>query len=113
MITDKAKRGKIFRLITSGLWTFYGLMSLLRYLKTGDQFLLWTGLLIGIGHLGIFIAFLFKSVANEISFENIKSVELDQDNNLSIKLKNGRTRRVNQVYATQEFKEYITKFQSV
>jgi membrane protein implicated in regulation of membrane protease activity len=44
------------------IWMIFGIFSLLRYLQTGDQFLLWTGLIIGIGHLFIILRSLFKTL---------------------------------------------------
>lgn len=116
IVTDKARSQRKYNLISSGIWIFYGTMSVLRYLKTGDQFLLWTGLFIGLAHLWIFVSFLLRVVESEISVNDIKSLKLKApfgNNNLDIKLKNGRTRRVSQVYATKEFRDYIDQFQTL
>lgn len=112
-ITDKAQRQRNLRLISSGAWFFYGFISILRFLKTGDQFLLWTGLIIAIGHLGIFIAFILRSAASEIARSEVKSIQLKKWNGnefLDIQLRNGRNRRVPQIYATQAFRDYIDQF---
>jgi len=111
-ITDNAKRQRTYRLISSGMWTMYGTLSVLRYFKTGDQFLLWTGLFIGIAHFGIFVAFLLRSVQNEISLKDVKSMKLKSpfgDVNLDIKLNNNRIRRVSQVENEDELQEYLDK----
>jgi hypothetical protein len=55
IISDDAVKQKRQTLLTSSLWTFFGTISVLRYLKTGDKFLLWSGLLIGIGHFLIVV----------------------------------------------------------
>ena len=47
-------------LVTSAMWIFYGIISIYRYEKVGDDFLYWSGLFILITHGLIFIAFLFK-----------------------------------------------------
>jgi hypothetical protein len=49
------------RLLINALWIFYGILSVLRYFKTGDMFLLWTGLIIGVAHLVVFLWTFFKS----------------------------------------------------
>jgi hypothetical protein len=112
IISDNAVRQKRVRLFTSGIWIFYGILSVLRYVRTGDEFLLWTGLLIGIGHLIVFIAFLFRSVKSEITMEEVRSMKFKSRFNndfLDIKLKSGRVRRVSQVDDTEELQEYLDK----
>ncbi|HKM45282.1 MAG TPA: hypothetical protein VJY12_07475, partial [Dysgonamonadaceae bacterium] len=47
IIVDDAKKQKRLTLTSSIMWTIFWIFSVLRYLKTGDQFLLWTGLVIG------------------------------------------------------------------
>ncbi|MEI7828429.1 MAG: hypothetical protein WCI31_01595 [Prolixibacteraceae bacterium] len=112
IITDNAKRQKWYRLVTSGMWTFYGALSVLRYFKTGDQYLLWTGLFIGIAHFGIFVAFLFRSVQSEVALKDVKSMKLKSpfgDVFLDIKLNNNRIRRVSQVENEDELQGFIDK----
>jgi hypothetical protein len=111
-ITDNAQRQKRVRLLTSGIWIIYGILSILRYMRTGDEFLLWTGLLIGIGHFVVFIAFLFRSVKSEITMDEVKSMKFKSRFNndfLDIKLSSGRVRRVSQVDDTAELKEYLDR----
>ena len=71
LIIDEAIKQRQIRLLTSGMWTVYGILSVLRYLKTGDEFLLWTGLIIGIGHFILLITFLTRTVKKEISIKEI------------------------------------------
>lgn len=110
-ILDTAKKQYRLRVFSSSLWTFYGIMSILRYTKTNDQFLLWTGLAIGIGHFIILILSLFRSTKNEIKLDDIKSLELKQrfgNNFLDIKLLGNKTRRVDQIdIINHELKQYI------
>lgn len=49
------------KLFNSAIWTIYGAISVLRYLKTDDQFLFWTGLFIGVAYLIIFILNVLRS----------------------------------------------------
>ena len=82
----------------------------MRYFKTGDQFLLWTGLFIGVTHFLIFILNLFRSNQNEILFDDIKSIKVKQrfgNRFLDIRLKNNRLRRVIGVDNSQELEDYI------
>ncbi len=45
----------------SGLWIFFAMMSILRFYKTGDEFLLWSGLIIGIGHIVVILRIALKT----------------------------------------------------
>jgi hypothetical protein len=47
-------------LFSSTLWMLYGIFSVLRYRQTGDEFLLWSGIIIGGLHAIVFVLFLFK-----------------------------------------------------
>ena len=112
IITDNARKQRIQFLIISGLWVFYGTMSVLRYLKTGDQFLLWTGLLIGIAHFLLFVVYLFRSVKSEISMNDVKSMKLKSrfgNDFLDIKLNSGRVRRIIQIEDRDELQVYLDK----
>jgi hypothetical protein len=109
-ISDKSTKQSRFQLFSSGMWTIYGTLSVLRYLKTGDQFLLWTGLLIGIAHFVIFILILFRSTQSDILLGDIKSIKVKQrfsNKFLDIRLKNNRLRRVNGVENSEELDDYI------
>lgn len=109
-ILDNSKKQNLLQLFSSGMWTIFGTLSVLRYLKTGDQFLLWTGLFIGIAHFGIFILNLLRSNQSEISFDDIKSIKIKRrfsDEFLDIRLKNNRLRRVIRIENSQELEKYI------
>ncbi len=110
IITDKAKNQRAMKLFTSGLWVFFGTMSVLRFLRTGDQFSLWTGLIIAIGHFVVFAGFLVRSVQAEIYWEDVRSIKLRSrfgNHFLDIKLKNNRIRRVTQIDDTDQLEAYI------
>lgn len=110
VITDDASQQKRRTLLTSGVWAMYGTLSVLRYLKTGDQFLLWTGLFIGIAHLVVCISALFRTVEPKISFDDIKSIKVKRrfgDKHLDIRLKNNRLRRVSHIDDSEELNRYI------
>lgn len=109
-ISDNSRKQSIIQLFSSAMWTIYGIISVLRYLKTGDQFLLWTGLFIGTAHLIIFILNLLRSNQSEINLDDIKSVKVKKrfsNEFLDIRLKNNRLRRVSGIENTQELEEYI------
>ena len=118
VIQDNAKKQNRWRIISSSGWTFFGIMSILRYLNTGDQFLLWSGLFIGIGHLVILGFMLFRSSKSEVFKDEITSIELKQrmgNRFLDIKLKGNKIRRVNQVdNICDELQTYIdTNFKPI
>ena len=109
-ITDNAKKKSRTTFFISGLWTLYGILSVFRYLKTGDEFLLWTGLIIGLGHGIVIVGTLFRSVQSEINLNEVKSIKIKQrfsNEFLDIKLKNNRIRRVSQIDQMGDLEEYI------
>jgi len=111
VIIDNARKQYRLRVFSSSLWSFYGIISVLRYFKTGDQFLLWTGLFIGIGHFVLLISSFFRITKNEIKKSEIRSLELKQrfgNNFLDIKLVGNKIRRVSQIdIINHELKHYI------
>jgi len=100
IINDNARKEHLTRILSSAMWTIYGIFSLLRYMKTGDDFLLWSGFIIGIGHFVILIFNLFITTKNEIEKNDIVNMELKNrfgNKMLAIKLTNHKTRRIHQV----------------
>jgi hypothetical protein len=88
----------------------YSVLSVLRFFKTGDEFLLWTGGLIGIGNLIVFILTLTRSIQTEILFDEIKAKKVKGrfgNKFLDIKLNNNRIRRVNKINDWIELEEFI------
>jgi hypothetical protein len=114
IIKDNAKKLFRTRIFSSSLWTFFGIMSVLRYMNTKDQFLLWTGLFIGIAHFIILVLTLFISSKQEIKMDEIKSMELKRRSGhyfLDIKLTGNKIRRVNQVDDIKpELESYIETY---
>ena len=109
-ISDNSRIQKINQLLSSGIWTIFGTISVLRYMKTGDQFLLWTGLFIGIAHFIIFILNLLRSNQSEVLLDDITSIKITRRFNkefLDIKLKNNKLRRVIGIENSLELEEYI------
>lgn len=114
VISDNARRDIRILLFSSGIWVFYGSMSVLRYLKTSDQFLLWSGLLIGIAHFVILILTLRRTSKSQLENGEVHSIVLKQrlgNAFLDIKLKNGKLRRVTLVgKVSQEIKNRIKSY---
>jgi len=109
-ITDNSRKLNRIQLFSSGIWTIFGIISIFRYLNTGDQFVLWSGLFIGIVHFVIFVLNLLRSNQSEIIFYDIKLIKFKQRFGrefLDIKLKNNRFRRVIGIENSQNIKEYI------
>lgn len=109
-ILDNSKKQNFLQLVSSGIWTIYAILSVLRYLKTGDQFLLWTGLFIGIANFVIIILNLIRSNQSEILFDDIKSIKVKRifgNEFLDIKLKNNRLKRVSGIEDSIKLEEYI------
>ena len=98
VIIDSAKKEIRTKILLSSIWTVYGILSVFRGLKTEDQFVLWSGLFIGIAHLIILIFTIFRTSKNTIENTSIKTIALKNrfgNSFLDIKLKNNKTRRVN------------------
>jgi hypothetical protein len=116
IISDDAKQQLRRTQFTSAIWVFYGTLSILRFLNTGDQFLLWSGLIIGLGHLVVFVMILFRSTQSEIPFDEVKSIKVKKrfnNSSLDIRLKTNRLRRILKIDETNELKKYIeTRFHS-
>ena len=109
-ISDNSWMQNRIQLFSSGICTIYGVISILRFLKTDDQFLLWSGLFIGVTHFIIFVLYILRSNQSEISFDDIKSINVKKRFSnvfLDIKLKNNRLRRVIGIENSQEIEEYI------
>lgn len=110
IISDNSWKQNRIQLFSSAMWAIYGAISFLRYMKRGDQFLLWTGLFLGVTHFIIFILNIIRSNQTEISFDDIKSINVKKRFSnvfLDIKLKNNRLRRVSGIENSQEIEEYI------
>jgi hypothetical protein len=112
-IQDNAKREHIIRLVSSSLWTFFGIISVLRYLKTGDEFLLWTGTIIGLGHLFMLAFFLFRTTKAEVYLNDIQQVAFKSRNGnkfMDLKLSNGLKRRVSRIApVSNELRTFFTE----
>jgi len=110
IIKDDAKKQKWILTAILCLGIIYGFLTFLRYYKTGDQFDFWFGLFIGVLDISILTIWLIRSVKNEISLNEVKSMELKQrfnNNFLDIRLKTNRLRRVFGVDNRMELEEYI------
>ncbi len=111
VIKDNEKKHSLFLKVNSALWIFYGITSILRYQKTGDEFLLWSGLLIGIGHLILFFLFLFRSTKDKIPKDEIVAIHLKQklgNKFLEINLKGNKKRIVRHIDSVyDELNDYI------
>lgn len=110
IINDDAKKQKwmLSLILCSG--TLIGIMSFLRYFKTGIRFDLWYGLIICVLGILVLTMWLLRSVRSEISLKEVKSMKLKQRFNnkfLDIKLKNNRLRRVIRVDNSEELNQYI------
>ncbi|RIJ37067.1 hypothetical protein [Pontibacter oryzae] len=110
-IRDKAKKEKFRRIASSSMWTIYGILSILRYMKTGDEFLLWTGSVIGLAHLAVLIYSLFRTTKGEIGLHEIGEAVFKERNGnkfLDLKLKGGAKRRISKVDpVSDELREFF------
>ncbi len=97
MITDDGIRQYRYRLFSAIGWMFFGVISIFRYFKTGDDFLLYTGVVIAVGHLIALILTLLRTNAKTLDINEVKSWGIKNRWGtyfLDLNLKNGRYRRV-------------------
>ena len=110
-ITDDIKSQKLLMFFNASLSAAFGVTSILRYTKTGDQFLLWSGLFIGIGSLISFVIILFRSTKMNIGKDEIKSIRFKKrfgNDFMAIRLNGNKIRTVNLTNGfNDELKEYI------
>ncbi len=110
-ITDDIKSQKLLMFFNASLSAAFGVTSILRYTKTGDQFLLWSGLFIGIGSLISFVIILFRSTKMNIGKDEIKSIRFKKrfgNEFMAIRLNGNKIRTVNLTNGfNDELKEYI------
>ena len=96
-INDISKWTKIFNFVNPILWTSYGVLSVIRYFKTGDQFQLCWGLFFIIAWIIVGIININKNHVNKITFDVIEKVIIKSDSFDRLKaefvIKNMRKRR--------------------
>ncbi len=111
IIKDNEKKYFLFLTVNSVFCISYGIISVLRYQKIGDEFLLWSVLVIGIGHLILFFLFLFRSTKDKIPKDEIVAIHLKQklgNKFLEIKLKGNKKRIVRHIDSVYyELNDYI------
>lgn len=95
------------------MWTVYGILSVLRYIKTGDEFLLWLGIIIGLLHFILLIFWLFITSKSEIDLVEIKAANFKErfgKRFLDINLKSGSKRRIIKIEpVANELKAFFTE----
>jgi len=112
IITDDAARQRQWRLVNSAVWLIYGIASVFNYLKYDVPFLLWTGLLIGIGNLLILVTLPWNTARNEIDLNEVKSIKVNRrlgSQFVDIKLNNNRVRRITRITDVEELKKFVEK----
>ena len=78
-INDQGRWSKRIYIIMGVCWIVYGILSLLRYYKTGDQFLLWSGIIIiSLWIIGIIVKY-FKHTDQLISYDDIEKVVIKKE----------------------------------
>jgi len=110
IIKDDAKKQKWIFTTMLCIVTINGILTLLRYYKTGDQKALWFGLLICLLSLSGLTLWLLRSVRREMSLKEVKSIKLKQrfsNKFLDIRLNSNRLRRVIRVDNSEELDKYI------
>ena len=78
-ISDVSKWTKRFNIINPIIWTIYSLICILRYLRTGDFFLLWSGVILLAGFTIVVVYRLRQNFDSRILFVNIDKVVIKRD----------------------------------
>ncbi|HAA16394.1 MAG TPA: hypothetical protein DCE41_33695 [Cytophagales bacterium] len=115
LIQDKNKRQTQMRIISSSLWFIFGVLFILRYTSGEENFYLWSGLFIALGHATVLIIqLLFRTTRGEIQFSEIEKMSIKEKGNntfFELKLKNRKLRRINQVEGiVEELNRHISTF---
>jgi hypothetical protein len=109
-IKDNAKTQKYIIVLSNCIWILFSLVKLLKYYKTGHNFDLWFGIVLGFTNTFLLIHWQSISVRNEIKLTEVKSMIIKQrfkNRYLEIRLKNNKLRRVNQLKNELALKEFI------
>ncbi len=93
------------------VWFGFGILSVLRYIITGDHYMLWAGVFISLGHFIYFIITFFNSTKGIIQMNEIDSFSLKKQffghSILEIKLVGNKKRTVKRVDDISEELEKI------
>jgi len=110
LISDDVKYQRRMRLISAIFLVGLGIFNIYNYIRTNDEHLLRSGILVGtIGLFFVINAFLVN-VQSEIALTDVKSMKLRKiffREFLVIKLNNGRPRQVAGIYNAERLEEYI------
>ena len=114
-ISDDAIKQKRQKLFISIMSIIIGITLFLRSLKTGDDFFIWTGLLIAVGHVFVLIFTLIQTFQSEILLKEISSIKIKQrfgHKFIDIKLNNRKIRRILKIDNSDLIKFIETNFTS-
>ncbi len=104
-IRDHAKKEKLKKIASSAMWTVFGILSVARYMTTGDGFLLWTGSIIGVYYLAELINCLLRTTKAEVNLHESETANFKENNGntlLSLRLKGGLKRRISKIEPVSE-----------
>ena len=110
LISDDVKYPRRMRLISAIFLVGLGIFNIYNYIRTNDEHLLRSGILVGtIGLFFVINAFLVN-VQSEIALTDVKSMKIRKiffREFLVIKLNNVRSRQVAGIYNAERLEEYI------
>ena len=109
-IKDNAKTQKYIVVLFNCIWILFSFVKILKYYKTGHNFDLFFGIFFGFANTIMLIYWQSISVNNEIKLTDVESMKIKQrfkNRYLEIKLKNNKSRRVNQFENELALKEFI------
>jgi len=110
LISDDVKYQRRMRFISAIFLVALGIFNIYNYMRTNDDHLLRSGLLVGaIGLFFVVNAFLVN-VQAEIALKDVKSMKIRKilfREFLVIKLNNGRPRQVAGIYNAERLEDYI------
>ena len=110
IITDNARYLKRSRLLSSSILFLFGVFNLINFIKHNDMHAQWSGLLVGVAGLILFVTALLVNVQSEIYLKDVKSLKVRRiffKEYLTIKLNNNKTRQVAGIYNAERLQEYI------
>jgi len=110
IISDNASYQKRMRLISSGLLVVLGFYNLSKYFETQNTQILLTGSLVVVCGLILIVSALRMSVESEIPLTEVTSLKVKRvffKEYFYIKLTNGRTRQVADIFNADRLRDFI------
>jgi len=113
LINDYSKKDNIKTIIFSAIWIFYGITLIVKYTKTQDSFMLWSGIALIAGHLWLLIRTIRRSTDEVIKLEDVQSIKIENqltNDFIVIKHNEGKYRVIGNIDFPKEIESFISEY---